>query len=730
MHRPIGERWRRILAASAGALAALAGLTGVREFDQWFHLAWGRAFLREGFPEHDWFLFTYLDRPPPPATEWLGSLGLYLSWLAAGDPGTVLLVGLLIGATAALLVWDALDGGDASWAEAALALVVVALVVGVMRQRALGRPEVFCYPLLAWTLLGARRWSDGSGRAVLAFPLVALLWANIHPSVLFGLGTILLFAAAALASSLRPGAAATARRRALALGAAGSVGAALAFLNPGGSTVLLGVRYGLGLLGIGSGPGISADSRRGLELAHGAILELQAPGLDYYLRSAAGPLVLLVVIGFLLARKRARPAELILAAIALWLAAHAVRFMPFFAIIAAAACARNLRAGMARVPSGSLARWALVPLVPAAAAWSVLSVPLPLSIRPARELFATRAAELLQAAGARATPGLRVYSSIHHGGYLEWRLDAPIFYNDGRLLWPEGDEAVAIRAGGVQDISRLDERWRFDALVVENLRLPGARERLALQSLAPDLMADRRTFALVGVDDSALLYVRRDGRLSKLVDAEYRILTPSRIVTAHELGDPFFVTRFRAEASRAVQENPGCVSCQVGLYLGHLAAGDLDAATRLFPQRALPRSSHPLGNGSLDAANESLAALGRLRLDEGLTHAIAGDFPAAERALRISVAADETTAARDALGRVLEARGDLVQAEAQFRRGIALDASSVEARIDLAMLLERTGRLEEARSNFRAVLKAAPGSALAEGAKARLDALEARGSGR
>lgn len=720
LDRPLSRRQTWIVVLAIALAGVAAGLTGIREFDQWFHMAWGRAFLREGFPAHDFFLFTYRDLPAPIAPEWLGSVVIYLSWWLGGDAGTVLLVGLMVGLTAAILLWDGLDGGEVRWFDVAVTLIVVVLAIGVVRRRAVARPEILCYPLLAWTLLSARRWVEGRGRAILAFPLVALVWSNVHLTVLYGLGTVFAFALEALLRGWWAGPGAPGRRRGLLLAGVGVAGSGLAFVHPTGGPVLLGLRYGLDLMGIRLGPGVSADVQKALDLAHGVIFELRPPSPDSF-RTALGGLLVVVAVGVLLRWRRPQIAEIFLVAVAVVFGLRAQRFLPLFAIVAAAATARNLRAALSglRDPWRSL-RWALVPIVPAAVIWTVVSDPFPLAVGPMPEIFPKRAADVLVAGGAGSIPGLRVYETFHFGGYLEWKLDAPVIYNDGRLLWPPGDAEIAMQAAGSHDLARLDSRWRFDALVLDQLRFESISARLSVQSLTWDPMADRSVFGLVAIDDGAFLYVRRDGKLAYLLEREYRAATPSRVLLQKDLEDAFFVTQYRREWARAVMENPSCLLCNTGLYLASLAAGDPDAAERIYPGGRLPGSAHPLGNGSLDALHEGLRTLGHLRAVEGLKYAGAGDSATAERLLRISALASETAKVRDALGRLKAGEGELVAAEREYRRAIELDPSFSSARAGLGLVLERAGRPSEARKAYEGLLEVSPGSRDANVARERL----------
>jgi hypothetical protein len=631
---PLDERAKRWIAALAGLLATLSGFGGLREFDVWHHLAFGRAFLRDGFPTRDWFLFTWADESMLQFPEWLGSLALHAGWRLGGEPGLVTLVALLVGAAACLLTRDALDRDDTTWGDLAPALLPVALALGGLRLRAVARPEIFGAVLLAWTLPTARRFADGRGRAFLAFPAVALAWTNLHYSVVFGLGVAVLFAFEAGLRAVRSPPAAPERRRATVM--AGVVGAAvvLAFANPGGSAVPVGLRFGLGLLGIDAG-GAPLEVMRGLDAVKGSILELQPPG--WQLASLPlGGLLAVAFFAFAAAWRQGRPVELLLALGAAVLALKAVRFTGVASILLAGAAGRNLVAGAARLPMRwGRARLAGLALLPAAAGWALAVPPLTFTAGRVAELYPTRCVDLLEAAGARDLAGLRLFDSLPFGGYLEWRLDAPAVYQDSRLWWPAGEAGLALQ-GGSHEIARLDRRWRFDGLLVEHLRVGDASSRQAIQALTWDPQASRDEFALVAFDDAGLLYVRRDGRLGGLAGREYRFVVPARALGAQELSDQAFMRGWRGEMARALGEQPSCGYCRIGLWLGHLALGDLESAEALGPGGVLPRSAHPLGHPGEEALAEALVTLGRLQSIDGLAAGQRGDPVGAERHRRIS----------------------------------------------------------------------------------------------
>ncbi|HZN54017.1 MAG TPA: tetratricopeptide repeat protein [Candidatus Polarisedimenticolaceae bacterium] len=117
-----------------------------------------------------------------------------------------------------------------------------------------------------------------------------------------------------------------------------------------------------------------------------------------------------------------------------------------------------------------------------------------------------------------------------------------------------------------------------------------------------------------------------------------------------------------------------------GIGAATLARGDLDLRKRL-------------GAGAIGAAFLALSLL----------------IPSA----RLARLEEATTAANRAS--LLRWAGDLPRAEAEARRALALDASSVAARYNLGVILEAEGREVDAEAAYREVLSIDPGSAEAAG---------------
>jgi hypothetical protein len=168
-----------------GGLALLSvpllALFPLRNNDLWWHLATGRfmvASLR--FPDldpfsHTGFMGRWVDN------EWLSELLFYGAWRAGGNSGLVLLRAALITAVFALVV---------AYLRAARrpSLALPALAVGIALSYSWWelRPSLFSLlgtVALLIVLEGARR---GRLRAW-TLPCIFLPWANLHPGFLFGL---------------------------------------------------------------------------------------------------------------------------------------------------------------------------------------------------------------------------------------------------------------------------------------------------------------------------------------------------------------------------------------------------------------------------------------------------------------------------------------------------------------------------------------------------------------
>jgi len=171
-----------VLPLAAVGLVSFAGPI-LNDGDTFWHLAAGRWMIAHGqVPAVDPFSYTFAGQPWV-AQEWLSEVLMAGAWQAAGWAGVMLLIGLAMGATTALML---------GWMRRWLAPLpaIAALVVGLacVAPSLLARPHILALPALAlWTvgLLDARARAKAPSFWLLP---VMILWANLHSSFIVGLG--------------------------------------------------------------------------------------------------------------------------------------------------------------------------------------------------------------------------------------------------------------------------------------------------------------------------------------------------------------------------------------------------------------------------------------------------------------------------------------------------------------------------------------------------------------
>ena len=171
-----------VLPLAAVGLVSFAGPI-LNDGDTFWHLAAGRWMIAHGqVPATDPFSYTFAGQPWV-AQEWLSEVLMAGAWQAAGWAGVMLLTGLAMGATTALML---------GWMRRWLAPLpaIAALVVGLacVAPSLLARPHILALPAMAlWTvgLLDARARAKAPSFWLLP---VMILWANLHSSFIVGLG--------------------------------------------------------------------------------------------------------------------------------------------------------------------------------------------------------------------------------------------------------------------------------------------------------------------------------------------------------------------------------------------------------------------------------------------------------------------------------------------------------------------------------------------------------------
>src|SRR6266542_1803523 len=201
-----------VLVLALDALILTALLPFVVGSDSWLALVGGREVAHDWLPHHDTLTIwphgaTWIDQ------QWLGQL-IFYGIHAAGGFRLLLLVhvAVLLGSYALALGY-AFRSGATSRSGA----VVGAFGLLAAFPSSAARTQAYALPLfvLLFRLL-ASEWRSPSRRVLLALPLL-VLWANIHGSVVLGVGLVVAWAVAQLNRARRPAGARSQRPGALGL---------------------------------------------------------------------------------------------------------------------------------------------------------------------------------------------------------------------------------------------------------------------------------------------------------------------------------------------------------------------------------------------------------------------------------------------------------------------------------------------------------------------------------
>jgi tetratricopeptide (TPR) repeat protein len=600
--KPLHSRWVAGAAVLAAAAGFLAYLTQVRDPDMFHHMAYGREIMRNGLQRAEPFLFPLRGQLNGPMPYWLGSVVIYL-WASFFGDGAMAWFSAIFGAVMALIIL--VDARPRSGRHTPLTLLATAAVLFPLlafgRYRAFARPELLSTTLLALLMLALRRYEDGKPRALYAFPFVAVIWTNLHPSVTVGVVPVAVLVASGLLvhavnrvtgwkwSDTLP-------LRQLWIAAGLGVAALLAsLLSPSPfNPVITSLRFAAETLGLERfAPTAQEAMERILPFTKRMVLEMQPLDLSA-LKDTFGTVLAVTLLGFVLNWRRIRLRELVTVVAFTVLAFSAGRFAVILAVVAAPITARNLGEFLESLPERWLAGWARPAIgaaIFAAAAAGCFIFPIPSVVQFGTSLrayaFPIRGVDYMVANRIQGP----IFNTYHFGGYVEWRTDRPVF-QDGRGLLNPGDEEASV--AGPQNypvFNRLDFRYRFEALVV-NYPMPDPATAASLATSAPeaDWGADRRIWALVAFDDGGLLYLRRGGRYQALIDRdEFRVVRPANTYLSVPNGR---LPEYLSELRRSVTAAPACVRCRQLLGATAVNMGSYDeawaAVSPLIDERPVP----------------------------------------------------------------------------------------------------------------------------------------------
>jgi hypothetical protein len=515
-------------------------------FDLGWHLKTGEWIAQNrAIPYADPFSFTAAGQPWI-AHEWLFGLLGFLVFSAGG----------IAGLTAAKAALTALACGLAACASRfrgatpGVIAVVLSACHAVSWQRLSERPEVLSLPIALAFVLAAEAGRE-KPRLLFILPALELAWVNVHGgTALLGLG----LSAACLLDRWRE-ARPVAPKGGMSLHIGVFLGVvAASFANPTG---IRGLSYGL----------LRTESPlSNREFESVAVRFNQSPDLSFWM-FAAFAIAMTVVL--CLRARHVRPSEWLLFGALLVLACIFFRFRSLFVFLLAPSLAAHLSSSGA---TGRLRKW-----VPAFVTAGILAGAVGMAMGsysyrfgagPHPGLLPVGAADFIRESGLTG----RGFNTYGFGGTLIWKLPA------GRKVFIDGREDVYVRPGVIreyQEALKHGEKWRavverydLDYAVIEYPEQPPRSPELS-----PELTHfPRSQWALVYLDDVAVLYVRRNGRNDALIQQrELRWIQPLQLSTYLDriVRDPSRLEAFEAEVAGQARAHPG--SFRLHFLLGVLA---------------------------------------------------------------------------------------------------------------------------------------------------------------
>ena len=512
----VQEKWNwPALFAMVALVAELCWLSFSpnRDPDTWWHIKTGQLIWQtHSIPTTD--PFSYVIGGKPWITfEWLFQLLIYGAFSLAGGVSVLVLKAVVLSLSFLLFFWFT---GATAWSAVVLGLVGI-MDIGFMTER----PQLFDYLFLALLMNLIERDPDKPGPLSWQFPLLQVLWVNLHGGAAL-IGPIVLGARAA--AELKPG---SFRERFLRWAWLPPAGVAAMLVNPHGwrifSHLYATLTFPDKALLIGEwGPVTHQPLGTGLILVFGAGL-------------ATLPW----------AWKRDRWLAVLTAGFGL-MACSSVRHLSLFSF---AVAVTSIRALNRTWPP----RRGWLPILAGVGAVGLVCVDLACTStyfsnlgRLGFQQPPERAIQFLDEHGIEG----RMLHSYDMGGYLIWKCyPRRKVFVDGRNVEYGADfirKAVFWFIPSV--FEQLDHEWDFDYALIENDRHYNA---LALDS-SP-------RWALVFWDDAALIYLKREPRNESIIRRfGYRWLKPNSLdygYLAAPLRDPKTAPAVLAEIERSIGES-------------------------------------------------------------------------------------------------------------------------------------------------------------------------------
>jgi hypothetical protein len=192
--------WLRAASGGVLFLAVLAwAISGQADPDLWWHVRLGQEILATGIPSLDTYSFTFTGRELIDH-EWLVEIGMAALYALGGVEALNFAFGLIAAGAFWLVYRRAASGAPTTFA------MLFALVAALGSTFIFGaRPQVitlWMLALVAWVIDRVRERETPS-RWFWSFPLLTILWANLHGGFLAGIALMGLYAVGDLLESAR-----------------------------------------------------------------------------------------------------------------------------------------------------------------------------------------------------------------------------------------------------------------------------------------------------------------------------------------------------------------------------------------------------------------------------------------------------------------------------------------------------------------------------------------------
>lgn len=526
-------------------LAVLWGSRPLVHDDLFFHLATGQQVVENHeIPTTDNFSFTRRGERWV-SHEWGFGVVAYFFWFVKGYWALVALkASLLVAILLVLLELMQYRSGLSLTDPSPGHVVLLAIGLWAIHDQLILRASLFS-SLFVLVLLCLLYWFDRTGSRI-AFTAIALLflgWGNFHGEVIFGLFVLGVFTTEAFLSRFRysvpvPASLlqASPARPYVRLFLFSFL---LTLVNPNGIQVLL-YPFRLASFLIARG-----DT---LEMGHFTGATPAASG-GFYLLLAT------LLLGMLpLARLKALSlTDVVTVSASLLLSLRSHRFIFLFTLFALPAIARLFAQRVdVRLPlvRSTMLRRAVIGVVMIVVAASAVKAWADRESRPVSRHLPAGAVRFLQLEGVDG----RVFNHQNYGGYLQWSLKTPIFWDGRNLLFASLMEEVR-----EMPLKEVAATWQLDYLLLTEFEYARMGDQIVPSG-----------WGLVYWDDFGALYLRRDGEYDELL-ARFELyeLPPFGGVEGLNLQAPddAWTHRARQELDQILGFEP---SCQRAWYLQSL----------------------------------------------------------------------------------------------------------------------------------------------------------------